>query len=56
VYWIVNLIERQVEVYTIPGPGGYASRVDLKPGEEIPVVLDGIEVGKIALASISPAR
>jgi Uma2 family endonuclease len=26
VCWIVNLIDRVVEVYTRPGPGGYASR------------------------------
>ena len=25
VYWIVNLVDRQVEVYTSPGPGGYQS-------------------------------
>jgi Uma2 family endonuclease len=56
VYWIVNLIDRQVEVYTNPGPSGYASRVDFKPGEEIPVVLDGIEIGRIAVVNILPAR
>ena len=25
VYWIVNLVDRQVEVHTNPGPGGYGS-------------------------------
>ena len=56
VYWIVNLVDRQVEVYTHPSPSGYASRVDFKPGEEIPVVLDGVEIGRIAVASILPSR
>jgi Uma2 family endonuclease len=56
IYWIVNLVEQRIEVYTLPGPGGYASRVDFKPGEDIPVVLDGIEIGTIAVASVLPAR
>jgi Uma2 family endonuclease len=56
VYWIVNLVDRQVEVYTIPIPSGYATRVDFKPGEEIPVVLDGVEIGRIAVVNILPAR
>ena len=30
VYWIINLVDRQVEVYTDPGPGGYQSREDLQ--------------------------
>jgi Uma2 family endonuclease len=54
VYWIVNLIDRQVEVHTNPGPGGYGSRQIFKPGEEIPVVIDGIERGRIAVADIMP--
>ena len=56
VYWIVNLVELQVEVYTLPSPGGYASRVDFKPGENVPVVLDGVEIGTIAASSVLPVR
>ena len=29
VYWIVNLVDRQVEVYSRPGKAGYRSRKDL---------------------------
>ncbi len=36
VYWIVNLVDRQVEVYTDPSPAGYRSRADFKPGEARP--------------------
>jgi Uma2 family endonuclease len=53
-YWIVNLIDRQVEVYTGPGPAGYQSRQDLKPGQDVPVVVDGVEVGRIPVADILP--
>ncbi len=36
IYWIVNLVERQIEVYTQPGPSGYASRIDFVAGDEVP--------------------
>jgi Uma2 family endonuclease len=54
VYWIVNLVDRQVEVYTDPGPGGYASRTDFHPGQQVPVVIDGRQVGQIAVSDILP--
>ena len=54
VYWIVNLVHRQVEVYTDPGPVGYGSRRIFKPGRRVPVVLAGIEVGRIRVADILP--
>ena len=54
VYWIVNLRDRQLEVYTDPGPNGYASRLDSKPGQDVPVVIDGIEVGRIAVSAMLP--
>ena len=54
VYWIVNLVDDQVEVYTGPGPAGYRSRQDFKPGQTVPVVIDGHEVGRIAVADILP--
>jgi Uma2 family endonuclease len=54
VCWIVNLIDRQVEVYTGPNPAGYASRVDYKPGQAVPVVIDGHHVGQIAVDELLP--
>ena len=54
VYWIVNLVDRQVEVYTEPGPDGYAISRTFVPGPVIPVVLGGVEVGQIAAADILP--
>lgn len=59
VYWIVNLAERQIEVYTDPtGPcdqPSYRQRRDFRPGQEIPLVLDGRELGTIRAAAILPA-
>jgi Uma2 family endonuclease len=54
VYWIVNLVDGQVEVYTGPGPTGYQSRQDFTHGQTVPVVIDGREVGRIAVADILP--
>ena len=53
-YWIVNLVERQVEVYTVPGPNGYAASDVYRPGQRVPVVLDGAIVGQIAVDDILP--
>ncbi len=54
VYWIVNLVNRQVEVYTQPGPTGYGSRRDYRSGESIPIAMGGHPVGEIAVADVLP--
>jgi Uma2 family endonuclease len=54
VYWIVDLVHRQVEVHTDPGPGGYKSCQVFTSGQEVPVIIDGVEVGRIAVAAILP--
>jgi Uma2 family endonuclease len=54
VYWIVNLIDRQVEVYTSPSSDSYSSCIIFKPGQFIPVVIDGVDVGQIAVTEILP--
>jgi len=50
----VNLIDRQVEVYSQPANGDYGSVQIYRPGDEIPVVIDGVEVGRIAVESVMP--
>jgi Uma2 family endonuclease len=54
VYWIVNMVDGHVEVYTGPGPTGYQSRQDFRPGQTVPIIIDGHEVGRIAVAEILP--
>lgn len=57
VYWIVNLIDRQIEVYTKPVRGekpSYSEKTIFKPGEEVPVVLDGQKRGTIAVSEVIP--
>jgi Uma2 family endonuclease len=54
VYWIVNLVDRQVEVYSGPGPAGYQSRVDFTIGNQVPVVIGGQQRGLVAVDAILP--
>src|SRR5208282_1030412 len=56
VYWIINLRGGQVEVYTGPDPaaGQYGNHVDYRPGQAIPVIIDGQVVGQIAVADLLP--
>jgi Uma2 family endonuclease len=54
VYWIVNLTRRRVEVYTDPTPEGYGSRREYHAGESILVVLDGEQIGRVAVNDILP--
>ena len=58
VYWIVNVADRQVEVYTDPQPGAsppaYATRTDYLPGQDVPILLDGQAVSAIPAADLLP--
>jgi Uma2 family endonuclease len=54
VYWIVNLVDRQVEVFTSPTSDGYGEMRIFKPGEKVPIVLDGIVVDHIAVSDMLP--
>lgn len=57
-YWIVNLVNRQVEVYT--QPSGAAAAADYKQTQIVPldgvlpVMIDGREVGRILVKDILP--
>lgn len=57
-YWIVNLIDRQIEVYTQPsGPKkspGYGQRQDYLPGQMVPLAIVGKKVGDITVNDILP--
>jgi Uma2 family endonuclease len=58
VYWIVNLIERRIEVYTDPsGPADepdYRQQQIYTASDTIPVLLDGVEVGRFAVQEFLP--
>jgi hypothetical protein len=57
VYWIVNLVDRCVEVYTQPRGGKnptYKQRTDYGPNDAVPVVIAGKQVGTIAVKELLP--
>lgn len=53
-YWIVNLVDRWVEVYTGPSADGYNVCTLYRPGRSVPVVLEGVEVGRIRVDEMLP--
>lgn len=58
VYWIVNLKDREIEVYAEPtGPGKsptYKATQQVGPDGEIAVVIDGREVGRLKVKDLLP--
>ncbi len=58
VYWIVNLIDMQIEVYEQPsGPTlspDYATRNTYRTGDAVPLILDGTTVAKIPVSELLP--
>ncbi len=56
VYWIVNLLERQVEVYTEPCAAGYAKLEILKQSEAVSMTCEGVLRGRIPVEDFMPRR
>ncbi len=58
VYWIVNLINESIDVYSDPvgvtqtEPARYRELSRYRNGDEVPVVLDGRAVGRIAVSEV----
>ena len=53
VYWIINLVERLIEVYEEPVGSDYTSRRDY-PADSVPVIVEGREVGRILVSALLP--
>ena len=54
VYWIVNLVNRQVEVYSRPGKNGYRSHKTYASGQQVPLTIGGQELPPIAVDDLLP--
>ncbi len=58
IYWIVNLVDEQIEVYTSPSGAAplpsYHQRRDYPPGESLPFVLQGREIASIPVRELLP--
>ena len=51
-YWLVNLVDRRLEVYTDPSPTGYRTCRVFRVCEDVEVVIDGVERGRIAVSDL----
>ena len=58
IYWIVNLVEEQVEVYSQPiaevEQPDYSQRLDCGRSAVIPIMIEGREIGALAVNSLLP--
>jgi hypothetical protein len=54
VYWIVNLVDHQLELYADPTPDGYRTIKIVDADQNVALILDGVEVGPIAVADLLP--
>jgi Uma2 family endonuclease len=57
-YWIVNLVDRQIEIYTQPSGAtttpSFAHRQDYRIGDDVPLMLDTAVVGNIPVQDLLP--
>jgi Uma2 family endonuclease len=58
VYWIINVLERVLEVYYEPSgmteDADYRQRRDYGLPDSVPVMIDGLEVGRVAVRDLLP--
>jgi Uma2 family endonuclease len=58
IYWIINLVDNQLEGYSDPtGPDAwpvYRVRKDYRPGDVVPLIVDGRDLGPILAAELLP--
>jgi Uma2 family endonuclease len=58
IYWLINLVENRIEVYTDPATVGaetdYQQRTDFTSLDEIPLVIEGREIGRISVRDLLP--
>ena len=53
-YWIVNVVDRQIEVHTLPVGDGYTNVQNYTAGQSLPLTLDGIVVATIPFEEMMP--
>ena len=58
VFWVVNVADGQVEVCSDPDPNAtppaYRTRADYRPGQDVPIVLDGVVASAIPVSDLLP--
>jgi Uma2 family endonuclease len=54
IYWIINLVDHQLEVYSDPQGREYRTAQVFSPEQDVPLIIDGVEVGRIRVADLLP--
>jgi Uma2 family endonuclease len=54
IYWIINLIDDRLEVYSDPQGGDYRTAQVFSREQDVPLILDSVEVGRIRVADFLP--
>jgi Uma2 family endonuclease len=54
IYWIVNLIDRELEIHIAPTPIGYRDRQVLATGQDAPLILEQKEIGRVRVSAVLP--
>lgn len=53
-YWIINLVDHQLEVYSDPEGREYRTSQVFSREQEVPLIIGGTEVGRIRVADLLP--
>jgi len=53
-YWIVNLVDRQIEVHTLPVGDSYTNVQNYTAWQSLPLTLDGVAVAMLPIESLLP--
>ncbi|MFO0957790.1 MAG: Uma2 family endonuclease [Isosphaeraceae bacterium] len=54
VYWILDLNRRLLEIHSDPAGDGYGLVEEFGPDSEVPIVLGGVDVARVAVREILP--
>ncbi len=53
-YWIINLVDRQIEIYSGPTTAAYPPPTILKASDSVELMIEGRSAGRIAVADLIP--
>jgi Uma2 family endonuclease len=55
-FWLINLVDRRIEVYSKPRNGKYQKKVEYLEKETAPLILDGVKIADIPVSELLPKK
>jgi hypothetical protein len=52
VFWLINLVDRKVEVYTDPQGDQYRNKTEYMESESVPLILDGVKIAEFPVSEL----